>query len=276
MPSDSGVQIIAGGDTLQGNEKIAQLLTQLMQTGQAEQAANIRQLCGYVDSLEKQYAAVMSELQGIKEQLSEATAQKRPLRVQVSDAVQTAETALKQARDQLPTLKEDLAIWAETTANDLRRVGISVLDNTVAFLNIQQILENIRDALESALQSVRSAIHQVETMGQELREAGNHLANAGRAAAGREIQPKDVTQEGRFQAVVLAPLRGTDRMLTGMTRTTQAAVRNVRRLERMAEENRGRRERSSVRQRLEQKKEIVSQAPPSSPPPGRRKSEVVL
>ena len=207
MPSDSGVQIIAGGDTLQDNEKIAQLLTQLMQTGQAEQAANIRQLCGYVDSLEKQYAAVMSELQGIKEQLSEATAQKRPLRVQVSDAVQTAETALKQARDQLPTLKEDLAIWAETTANDLRRVGISVLDNTVAFLNIQQILENIRDALESALQSVRSAIHQVETMGQELREAGNHLANAGRAAAGREIQPKDVTQEGRFQAVVLAPHR---------------------------------------------------------------------
>ena len=113
-------------------------------------------------------------------------------------------------------------------------------------------------------------------MGQELREAGNHLANAGRAAAGREIQPKDVTQEGRFQAVVLAPLRGTDRMLTGMTRTTQAAVRNVRRLERTAEENRGRRERSSVRQRLEQKKEIVSQAPPSSPPPGRRKSEAVL
>ena len=56
MPSDSGVQIIAGGDTLQDNEKIAQLLTQLMQTGQAEQAANIRQLCGYVDSLEKQYA----------------------------------------------------------------------------------------------------------------------------------------------------------------------------------------------------------------------------
>jgi len=259
---------------LQDNEKIAQLLTQLMQTGQAEQAANIRQLCGYVDSLEKQYAAVMSELQGIKEQLSEATAQKRPLRVQVSDAVQTAETALKQVRDQLPTLKEDLAIWAETTANDLRRVGISVLDNTVAFLNIQQILENIRDALESALQSVRSAIHQVETMGQELREAGNHLANAGRAAAGREIQPKDVTQEGRFQAVVLAPLRGTDRMLTGMTRTAQSAVRSVIRLERTAEENRGRREeRSSVRQRLEQKKEIVSQASPSSPPLGKRKLE---
>ena len=46
MPSDSGVQIIAGGDTLQDNEKIAQLLTQLMQTGQAEQAANIRELCG--------------------------------------------------------------------------------------------------------------------------------------------------------------------------------------------------------------------------------------
>ena len=259
---------------MQDNEKIAQLLAQLMQNGQQEQAADIRQLCGYVESMEKQYAAVLAELQGIKQQLSEAAVQKRPFRAQVSDAVQTAETALKQARDQLPALKEDLAIWAETTANDLRRVGVSALDNVAFFLNIRQILENIRDALESAVQSVRSAIHQVETMGQELREAGNHLANAGRAAAGREIQPKDVTREGRFQAVVLAPLRGTDRMLTGMTRTAQSAVRSVIRLERTAEENRGRREeRPSVRQRLEQKKEIVSQAPPGSPPLGKRKLE---
>ena len=84
-----------------------------------------------------------------------------------------------------PTLKEDLAIWAETTANDLRRVGISVLDNTVAFLNIQQILENIRDALESALQSVRSAIHQVETMGQP----GTRSPSSAPASAGQRTAP---------------------------------------------------------------------------------------
>lgn len=261
---------------MQDNEKIAQLLAQLMENGQKEQAADIRQLCGYVDSLEKQYAAVLTELQGIKQQLSETAVQKRPFRVQVSDAVQAAETALKQARDQLPALKEDLAIWAETTADDIRRMGISALDSAASFLGIRQILENIRDALESALKSVRSAIHQVETVGQELRDAGNHLANAGRAAVGREVQSKDVTQEGRFQAVVLAPLRSTDRMLSVMNRTAEAAVSGVERLERSAEQNRGKRERTSVRQRLEQKKEIVSQAPSAPHQPGKRKSEAVI
>ena len=121
---------------MQDNEKIAQLLAQLMENGQKEQAADIRQLCGYVDSLEKQYAAVLTELQGIKQQLSETAVQKRPFRVQVSDTVQAAETALKQARDQLPALKEELAIWAETTADDIRRMGISALDSAASFLGI--------------------------------------------------------------------------------------------------------------------------------------------
>ncbi|MDE7218275.1 MAG: hypothetical protein K2O45_01425 [Oscillospiraceae bacterium] len=263
-------------DTLQNNEKIAQLLAQLTQNGQKEQAANIRQLCGYVDSLEKQYAAVLTELQGIKEQLSEATVQRRPFRVQISDAVQTAETALKQARDQLPALKEDLAFWAETTANDIRRMGISALDSAMSFLGIRQILENIQNALESAVQSIQSAISQVETVGKELREAGSHLTNAGRATMGKEIQPKAVSQEGRVQTGVLAPMRGTNAMLTGMSRTADAAVASIDRLERTAEQNRGKRERTSVRQKLEQKKEIVSQAPPTSPQLGKRKSEVVL
>ena len=110
----------------------------------------------------------------------------------------------------------------------------------------------------------------------ELRDAGNHLANAGRAVMGREIQTKDVTQEGRFQAVILTPMRGVEKVLSGMERTTKAAVSSVRRLERTAEENRGKRERPSVRQKLEQKKEMAAQAQPTSPQPGRRKAEATL
>ena len=77
-------------DTLQDNEKIAQLLALLQENGKKEQAASIQLLCGYVDSLEKQYASVLTELQGIKEQLSEPTALKRILKAQVWVAVQAA------------------------------------------------------------------------------------------------------------------------------------------------------------------------------------------
>ncbi len=263
-------------DTLQNNEKIVQLLAQLMQNGQKEQAADIRQLCSYVDSLEKQYASVLTELQGIKEQLAEATAQKRPFKVQVSDAVQAAAARLEDVRSQLPSIKEDLAIWAETTAKDIKHMGVSALDSAVSFLGIRQILENIRDALQSALKNIQSAITQVETVGKELRDAGSHLVNAGRAAMGKDIQTKDVTQEGHFQAVVLAPMRGTRVVLSGMNRTADAAISSVNRLERAAEQTRGKRERPSVRKKLEQKKEIVAQTPPGSPPLEKKKSEVTL
>lgn len=261
---------------MQDNEKIAQLLTQMEQAGREEQAADIRRLCNYVDSLEKQYTAVMTELQGIKQQLSEVAVQKPPFKAQISDAVQAAEARLDEMCSHIPTIKEKLANWAEATANALQQAGISALDSAVSFLGIRQMLENIRDALKAALKSVQSAITQVETVGRELRDAGNHLTNAGRAAVGREIQSKDVTQEGRFQAAVLAPMRGMKKVLSSMNRTAEAAISSVDHLGRAAEKNRGKRERSSIRQKLEQKKEIMAQTAPHPPQPDRKKSEVTL
>lgn len=263
-------------DTLQANEKIAQLLALMEESGRKEQAADIRLLCGYVGDLENQYASVLSELRDIKQQLSEAAAQKRPFKAQVTDAVQAAEMRLEEVRSQFPTMKEDLAAWAETTMNGIRQMGVSALDGAMSFLGIQQILENIRKALDSAAQSIQSAISQVETVGKELRDAGSHLKNAGRAAVGKEIQQQDVTREGRFQAAVLAPMRGTRNALSVMSRTADNAISGVERLGRTAEQNRGKRERPSVRRRLEQKKESIARSMPVLPPPGRKKSEVTL
>ena len=110
------------------------------------------------------------------------------------------------------------------------------------------------------LDRVAESIHKVEAMGQELRNAGGHLKNAGRAAAGKEARQIDGGQEGKFQAAVLAPLRAVHSMLGGLNRTAYAALGAVDRLSRTAERGRGKREKSSVRQRLEGK-------PPALPAP---------
>ncbi len=258
-------------DTLQNNKTITQLLQLMEGNGQQGQAADLRQLCGYVDTLEEQYAAVLSELQDIKQQLTEAT--KHPLKDQLSGAVQAAENSVQQLGVQLFHLRDSIIAWAGNTMKEFRQMGISALDDAVAALGIRQSLEGIRERLTSSLHSVQSVITQVETIGQELRTAGSHIANAGRAAAGKEVMEKDTTQEGRFQAAVLAPMRGISQALSGMTRTADAAISRVNQLERAADQGRGKRERPSVRKKLEQKK---SDLPPASPRKEPKKSEVSL
>lgn len=257
-------------DKLQDNDKIAQLLDLLEKSERQGQAADLRQLCGYVDSLEKQYAAVLAELQRVKGQLSEAAEENLSL----SFAVRATETRLERVQEQFSHLKNRLITWAEYTASDFMREGVSALDNIVAILAIRQALERVQDRLKAAARGVQSIIVQVEKVGHELRETGSHLANAGRAAVGREIRQEDTSQEGRFQAVVLAPLRGIKRSLSVMDRTADAALSQIERLERTAEQGRGKRERPSVRQRLEQRRETV--APPQSPQRAKKKSEVAL
>ena len=100
-------------------------------------------------------------------------------------------------------------------------------------------------------------------MGRELRSAGAHVKNAGRAAGGKEVQPVDGGEAGRIQSAVLAPLRGVHSVLTQFSRTNGKALTAVERLEDAADRNRGKREKSSVRHRLEKK-------PPALPAPAKK------
>ena len=81
---------------------------------------------------------------------------------------------------------------------------------------------------------------------------------------GKEVRQIDGGQAGRVQAVVLTPLRAAHSSLSGINRTISTAEGAAHRLDRAAEQGRGKRERPSVRRQLAQKKAAI----PASPGPG--------
>ena len=174
--------------------------------------------------------------------------------------MQKVEYGATEALTWILTVREHIISCAETAVADFKREGVSALDKAVSALNVQYLLETMQEKIAASLDRVAESIHKVEAMGQELRNAGGHLKNAGRAAAGKEARQIDGGQEGKFQAAVLAPLRAVHSMLGGLNRTAYAALGAVDRLSRTAERGRGKREKSSVRQRLEGK-------PPALPAP---------
>lgn len=158
---------------------------------------------------------------------------------------------------QLQTIREKIISCAKDAVSGFKQMGTAALDTAVYALGIKNLLESVQDKICSSMENTSASIQRVEAIGQELRSAGDHLKNAGRAAAGKEIRQTDTAREGRFQAAVLAPMRAANAVYAGMNRTIYGALGAVNRLERAAERSRGKRERPSVRQRLEAKKAEV-------------------
>ncbi len=238
-------------------EAVMELLSLMKENGRELQAVELSCLISALDSMEQQYSSVLAELRDIKRELTP----EQPS----FDLVQAAQEKVEQARDQLAAVKERIIVWAKTAVEDFKRVGVSALDTAISSLGIKNLLETMQDKVCGAMENVDTSIKRVEAMGQELRSAGAHLKNAGRAAAGKETQEVDGERPGRFQTVILAPMRAVRGALAGLNRTIYRAEGAVERLGHTAERGRGKREKPSVWQQLDQKKVEVSALPAPKP-----------
>lgn len=241
---------------LSDHETVMELLSLMKENGRELQAEELSCLIAALDSLEQQYSSALAELKDIKRDLTP----EQPS----FNLIQAAQEKVEQARDQLAAVKEKIISWAKTAVEDFKRVGVSALDAAISFLGVKKLLEAMQDKVCGAMENVDASAKKVEAMGQELRSAGAHLKNAGRAATGKEAQAVDGKQPGRLQSAALAPMQAAHGVLAGLNRTIYAAEGAVERLGHCAEQGRGKREKTSVRRRLTQKKMAI----PAPPAPG--------
>ncbi len=238
-------------ESLKDHAAVAEMLHLMEESGRREEAKEFSRLIAAVDSFGQQYDGLLEELQEMKRQLAEATKERHPVREALSQAAQVLERGADDLHIWLSSLRKRIISCAETVVADFKREGVSALDKVVSALNIQTHLESMRAKIAVSVNSVEASIGKIESVGKELRSAGGHLKNAGRAASGKDIQQIDGGEEGRFQRAALTPLRAASSALDRADRTICAAQDAVDRLGHAAERNHGKRERTSVRQRLE-------------------------
>ncbi len=252
-------------DPLQGQEAVQQFMKLLVENGRRGQAMDLSQLMWYMDGMNRQFEAVLAELQEVREQLAQ---EKRPsVREHIENAASALEEKALAVRDKLTGLWERITQCAADAVRNFKEMGVSALDGAVSALGVKKALEAVQDGISGLAADTRKSIEKVEDMGHDLRSAGAHLKNAGRTLLGKEAQVVDGGQEGRLQSVVLAPMRATQRLLSGMNNATLAAIGSTEHLEQRAAEVRaakaertaekpGKRltKRLSIRQDLEAKK----------------------
>lgn len=269
-------------DPLQGNEAIQQFMKLLEENGRQGQAADLSQLMWYMDGMARQYEVVLQELQEVRQQLTQV--REPSVKYVAQDAVAKLEHKAHQIKETLDTLWEKIAGCAATAVENFKEAGVSALDNAVAAIGVKSVLESLQEKISGMIDGMKQAIEKVENIGHELRSVGGHLKNAGRAMTGKETQTVDGGQEGRFQSVVLAPMRGTQKLLSSMNNATLAAIGGVEYLEQSADtarehqaeraaEKPGKRlaKKPSIRQALKENQDKI--AAKSAPAPDREKQQ---
>ena len=240
-------------DPSQNNEAIQQFIKLLEENGRQGQAQDLSQLLWYMDSMNRQFDAVFRELQEVKDQLAR---EKQPAVKKIMEGVATnLENKLEWARNMLAGLRERVTDHARNAVENFKEAGVSALDKAVAAMGVKNVLEALQEHLSGMIADTKRNIEKVQSIGHELRSVGGHLKNAGRAAIGKEMQMVDGGRAGRFQFVVLAPMRATQKLLSSMNNNTLAAIGGVEHLEQTAEATR-----EARAERLAEKKPSIRQA----------------
>ena len=218
--------------------------------------------------MSRQFEAVSQELQEVKAQLAH---EKQPAVKKIMEGVATnLENKVDWARNMLAGLRERITDCARNAVENFKEAGVSALDKAVSAMGVKNVLESLQEHISGMISDTKQNIEKVENIGHELRSVGGHLKNVGRAVIGKEALAVDGGQEGRFQSVVLAPMRATQSLLTNMNNATLAAIGGVEHLEQTAESTRTARaerqteEKPSIRKTLAEKKaEAATQAAPT-------------
>lgn len=273
-------------DPLQSNEAIQQFMKLLEENNRQGQAADLSQLMWYMDGMSRQYDAVLQELKKVRQQLAQV--QEPSVKYVMQGTVAKLEHRAHQIKETLDSLWEKIAGRAATAVENFKNAGVSALDKAVSAIGVKNMLESLQEKISGMIADTKQNIETVEGIGHELRSVGGHLKNAGRTMIGKETKVVDGGQEGRFQSVVLAPLRTIRGLLSNMNNATLAAIGGLESLEISAESARdaqaeraeqrpGKRleEKPSIRQALHKNQAEIA-AKPAPTPDQEKKQEAVL
>ena len=225
---------------MEQDQNVQELLKLLKENGQEGQASDLSALLFYMDGMQRQYEAVLRELQEVRKQLDQTANRPSPAKAAFQKALSALEQRLDTVREQLQTVYDSVSAWAKDAVENVQIMGVTALDKAMSALHVKPALEAAQKNLQQSVSDTKAAIERGEAVGAELRTAKRHIRNAVYMALGKKIPSHLSGDAGRFQSAVIAPLNGIHKMLSNMNNNALGMIGLVERLEQSAERGRER------------------------------------
>jgi len=251
-------------------EHLKEFFKLLNENGQRQEAAEFSALVTQLSQMEKQYSAVLTELQAVRGQLD--SIQDKGIKVTLLKGVSAIQEKVTQAKEQLTHIKADFSQSVKKALSSVKQQGISALNKAVDFMGIKTALADMRENLQSSISQTQKSIDRINAIGSELHALNEHSRNLGRALTGKEAKELTARNEDKgVLAAIAKPLKKSKALLENMEKGVTRAIQSVDRLEQTAAK--GREQKPSIREGLKAAKE---QERPKRNPSPQKKQEVSL
>lgn len=185
---------------LMEQEQLQELLQILEDNGMKEEKKQVMGLAQYLDTMDEQLGAVLTELKEVKEQLGEI--KDSGIKAAALRVVTRVEGKMQEAKSQVHAIKEKFMEGVKKTVETFHQKGVLALAKTVDFLGIQKGIQKIHAHLEQSILAADRGMDRLGNIADEMHEAKTHMGNIGRELAGKEWKKttvRDVEKGPVFQ-----------------------------------------------------------------------------
>ena len=263
---------------MEENDALKQLIELLNQQNMKEQSQDFMGVFWYVADMQVQLAAMVDELQGVREQLSQMQEnQPKSVKENLMDKAAHLQEKVTSLSERLTAVRNRLVETAAQAVNAFKEKGkaemCKVLQKGIS--GVKSMLSDYRERLVDVMTDCEKTANQIDSIGDELKQIGNSVSNVGRLLAGKGT--KEVSDEkpgvGLTRAVntpVKKAVENLRKKIDGADQAFEKLDRLSARLDAGKEAEKG--GRVSVKDKLSQMKEKAGQQK-KAPEPDKAKSK---
>lgn len=263
---------------MEENDALKQLMELLNQQNMKEQSQDFMGVFWYVAGMQVQLAAMVDELQGVREQLSQMQ-EKQPKSVteNLMEKISRLQEKVTSLSERLTAVRNRLVETAAQAVNAFKEKGraemCKVLQKGIS--GVKSMLSGYRERLVDVMTDCEKTANQIDSIGDELKQIENSVSNVGRLLAGKGT--KEVSDEksgvGLTRAVntpVKKAVENLRKKIDGADQAFEKLDRLSARLDAGKEAEKG--GRVSVKDKLSQMKEKAGQQK-KAPEPDKAKNK---
>lgn len=181
---------------MEENEVLKQLIKLFNQQDMGGQSQDFMGIFWYVAGMQMQLSAMVDELQGVREQLSQMQEnQPKSVTEKLMDKVAHLQGKITSLSERLTAVRNHLMETAAQAVSAFKEKGkaemCKVLQKGIS--GVKSMLSDYRERLVDVMTDCEKTANQIDSIGDELKQIGNSVSNVGRLLAGKGT--KEVSDE---------------------------------------------------------------------------------
>ena len=250
---------------MEENDALKQFMELLNQQNMKEQSQDFMGIFWYVAGMQVQLSAMVDELQGVREQLSQMQEnQPKSVKENLMDKVAHLQEKVTSLSERLSAVRNCLVETAAQAVNTFKEKGkaemCKVLQKGIS--GVKSMLSGYRERLVDVMTDFEKTANQIDSIGDELKQIGNSVSNVGRLLAGKGT--KEVSEEKPGVGLTRVINKPVKKAVENLRKKIDAADQAFEKLDRLSDRLDAGKEaekggRVSVKDKLSQMKEKAGQ-----------------